>query len=213
MASSAPASSSAATGVDGSVGGGIVRFLTVPSAFFAANWAAMLLILTVIGVVPALAGATRVTTRVGELGDRAFTGVLRHARATWVRDLPASVALWAALALVVGDVLVLTRVADGPTQVFLVGVTAPAVWAATAWLSAYVVTAGAAEADASLGQVARRASYLLLSRPLRALVVPAAIVAVSPLWLLAPLTIAIGFSLPPFLVAKVWGRVPSPPEE
>lgn len=33
--------------------------------------------------------------------------------------------------------------------------------------------------------------------------------AVSPLWLLAPLTIAIGFSLPPFLVAKIWGQAPS----
>ncbi len=38
---------------------------------------------------------------------------------------------------------------------------------------------------------------------------PAAIIAVSPLWMLASLTIAIGFSLPPFLVAKVWGQAPS----
>src|SRR5699024_11446273 len=67
---------------------GMVRFLTKPAAFFAANWAAMLGILTVIGIVPALAGATRVTGDLEQYEDEAFTSTLRHVRRTLLRDGP-----------------------------------------------------------------------------------------------------------------------------
>jgi hypothetical protein len=69
-----------------------------------------------------------------------------------------------------------------------------------------VRTAAAQELTAPRGEVAGAALALMMRRPLRALLAPLAIIAVSPLWMLAPLTIAIGASLPPFLVAKVWDR-------
>lgn len=72
-----------------------------------------------------------------------------------------------------------------------------------------MVTAAELDLCAPRGVVAGAALALLMRRPLRALLAPAAIIAVSPLWMLTPLTIAIGFSLPPFLIAKVWGQAPS----
>ena len=46
-------------------------------------------------------------------------------------------------------------------------------------------------------------------RPLAALMAPALIALLSPLWLLAPLTIACGFSVPPWVVGRLWGA-PAP---
>lgn len=183
----------------------IVRALTIPAAFFATNWAALLLALTVVGTVPALSAATRTTTDLHAHADRAFRETLRHGVRLLRRDWVVSVALWGLLALAVGNALILTDLAAGGTRVLLVGLALPPTWLVVAFLSAYVVVAARAEPTAPLAAVASAALSLVMRRPLRALLVPAAIVAVAPLWLLAPLTIAIGLSLPPFLVAKVWG--------
>jgi len=184
----------------------LVRALSIPAAFFAANWAALLLALTVVGTVPALIAATRTTVDLHLHADRAFRETLRHGARLLRRDWVLSVALWAMLAVGVGNALILTDLAAGGTRVLLAGMALPPTWLAVAFFSAYVVVGARAEPTAALGTVARAALMLLLTRPLRALAVPAVIVAVSPLWLLAPLTIAIGLSLPPFLVAKVWGE-------
>ncbi len=184
----------------------LVRALSIPAAFFAANWAALLLALTVVGMVPALIAATRTTVDLHLHADRAFRETLRHGVRLLRRDWAASVALWVLLALGVGNALILTDVAAGGTRVLLVGMALPPTWLAVAFLSAYVVVAARQEPTATLGAVARAALTLLMTRPLRALAISAVIVAVSPLWLLAPLTIAIGLSLPPFLVARVWGE-------
>lgn len=82
----------------------------------------------------------------------------------------------------------------------------PPSWLALSGLSAYVVVAAASELTAPRREVARRALALVMTRPVRALLAPVVIIGVVPLWLLAPLTIAIGFSLPPFLVARFWER-------
>lgn len=184
----------------------LVRALSIPAAFFAANWAALLLALTVVGTVPALVAATRTTVDLHRHADSAFRETLRHGVRLLRRDWVVSAALWGLLTLGVGNAWILTDLVAGGTRVLLVGMALPPTWLAVAFLSAYVVVAARQERTAALGTVARAALMLLATRPLRALAVPAVIVAVSPLWLLAPLTIAIGLSLPPFLVAKVWGE-------
>lgn len=187
----------------------IVRALTIPAAFFATNWAAILLIITVIGAVPALIAATRTTTDLQAHADRGFRETLRVGVILLRRDWLISLAMWALVVLLVGNSLILTNLASGSTRVFLVGIALPPSWLAVSYLSAYVV-AGASAVEAARGAVAARALALVMKRPVRALVAPAVILAVSPLWLLAPLTIAIGFSLPPFLVAKFWTPVTPP---
>jgi hypothetical protein len=122
------------------------------------------------------------------------------------RDWLMSLVLWALLALLVGNSVILAGLASGGTRVFLVGLALPPMWLVVSYLSAYVRTAAAQELTAPRGEVAGAALALMMRRPLRALLAPLAIIAVSPLWMLAPLTIAIGASLPPFLVAKVWDR-------
>src|SRR5699024_6031455 len=120
---------------------GMVRFLTKPAAFFAANWAAMLGILTVAGIVPALAGATRVTGDLAQYEEEAFTSTLRHVRRTLRRDGPAS----ALLLLVLGGIglngLVLPRLAPD-LRVFAVGLMLPVVWGLVGVPSAHVAVAG-----------------------------------------------------------------------
>ena len=92
-------------------------------------------------------------------------------------------------------------------RVFLAGLAVPPTWLVASFLSAYVVLAAGSDPAAGRREIAGRALVLMTRKPLQALLVPAVIVAVCPLWVLAPLTIAIGFSLPPFVVARFWGRV------
>lgn len=183
-----------------------VQMLTVPAAFFAANWAAMLLIITVIGTIPALIAATRTTTDLRAHADSAFRETLRCGVSLLRRDWLMSLALLVIVSLGVVNSVVLVEWAAGGTRVLLAGLALPPTWLAVAYTSAYVATAAELDVRAPRDTVAGAALALVMRRPLRALVAPAAIIAVSPLWLLAPLTIAVGFSLPPFLVAKVWGR-------
>lgn len=188
----------------------LVRFLTVPAAFFASNWAAMVLLVTVVGAVPALVASTRTTGNLSEYADRAFRETLRSGLRLLRRDGLLSLLLWGLLALAVGNVLILTRFAEGGTRVFLVGIALPPTWAVVSLLSAYVVAAARSPLDASRSQVARSALALVTGRPVRALLVPAVIAALTPLWLLAPLTIAIGFSVPPHFVHRFWGALDAP---
>ena len=211
MNSSAPASDAGADRpVRGPIGAqypsAIVRTLTIPSAFIAANWAALLLVLTVIGTVPALIAATRTTTGLHTHADRGFRETLRAGIVLLRRDWVMSLALLGVLALCAGNAMILAGLATGGVRVLLVGLALPPTWLVLAYLSAYVVTAAAMDLDAPRAAVASSALALVTARPLRAALVPVAVIAVSPLWLLAPLTVAVGFSLPPFLVAKVWGR-------
>src|SRR5699024_11572626 len=46
---------------------------------------------------------------------------------------------------------------------------------------------------------------LVVRRPAAALAAPALVALLSPLWLLAPLTIACGFSIPPWVLGRLWG--------
>lgn len=182
---------------------GLVRFLTKPAAFLGANWAALLGILTVIGIVPALAGATRTTSDLEQYEDAAFTTTLGHVRRTLRRDAPASILLLLVLGGIGTNALALPRM-EASARVFAVGLMLPVVWLMVALLSAYVVAASrdqrAKRTAIMLGAVA-----LVMRRPFSALVAPGLIVVLSPLWLLAPLTIACGFSVPPWVVARVWG--------
>lgn len=200
----------AAAGWDQRVSHGLIRFLRRPAVFFSANWAALLGVVSVVGIVPALAGATRVTTHPEADDDITFTSVLAHLRATLRRDWPISVGLVAFLAFLLGDVVILAS-ADVGTRVFLGGALIPVVWVVTAWLSAYVVSA--ADPLLARGEVARAATMRLVRQPGQALLAPALVVLLSPVWLLPPLTIAIGFSLPPWVLARSWGQAPPPDVE
>lgn len=182
----------------------IVRFLALPAAFFAANWAALLMVPTVVGTVPALVATTRTTTDLSEHGDRAFRETLTASGRLLRRDGPASLVLWAVIALLAGDVAILTLLVEGGTRVLLVGMALPPLWVAISVLSAYVVAAASAGIGAGRPEVVRAAVALVLRRPGRALLAPAMIVALAPLWLLAPLTIAVGVSLPPHVLARFW---------
>ncbi|MGO2537133.1 MAG: hypothetical protein ACTH8W_13290, partial [Brachybacterium tyrofermentans] len=157
---------------------GLVRFLTKPAAFLGANWAALLGILTVIGIVPALAGATRTTSDLEQYEDAAFTTTLGHVRRTLRRDAPMSILLLLVLGGIGANALVLPSMAPS-TRVFAVGLMLPVVWVMVALLSAYVVAA-ARDQLADRPTVVLRALALVARRPLSALLTPALVVVLSP---------------------------------
>jgi hypothetical protein len=182
---------------------GLLRLFVVPGALIATNWAALLGVLSVIGLVPALAAATRTTSRLREHPDEAFHSTLSRARRTVRRDAPTSV-LAVLVILAIGFDAVFVASLPAASRVFVVGVLIPPAWATIAWISAYVQVASEAGTP-SWFEVAREAMGLCVRRPLRALLVPAVIITLAPLWLLAPLTIACGFSLPPLVIGALWG--------
>ncbi|HEX7349547.1 hypothetical protein [Brachybacterium sp.] len=182
---------------------GLVRLLAKPAAFLGANWAAMLGILTVVGIVPALAGATRVTGDLAEHRDSAFTSTLEHMRRTLRRDAPASGALLLVCLGIAMNAVVLPAMAPS-ARVFAVGAVLPVTWVLVALLSAYVVVA-ASDQRGDRSTIVWRALSLTARRPVTALAAPALIALLAPLWLLAPLTIACGFSVPPWVLARAWG--------
>ncbi|PWH06271.1 hypothetical protein DEO23_04605 [Brachybacterium endophyticum] len=182
---------------------GLLRFFVLPGALIAANAAALLGVLTVIGLVTALAAATRTTTRLGDSADTAFRSTISRIRRTLLRDAPTSALLVLTILAIGFDGLFLASL-PASSRVLVAGVLTPPTWAMIAWLSAYVRVAAESE-EVDWLAVAREAMGLCASRPLRALLAPLAVAVLSPLWLLAPLTIACGFSLPPLLTATLWG--------
>ena len=181
---------------------GLVRILTRPAAFLGVNWAALLAILTLVGIVPALAGATRVTGDLARHEDEAFTATLGHVRRTLRRDAPASLVLLGVAAGIGANALVLPRL-DASLRVFAVGALLPVVWMLIAALSAYV-DAASRDLTSDRRDLVHGALVLMRSRPLAVLAAPPLIALLSPLWLLAPLTIAVGFSVPPWCVGRLW---------
>ena len=180
---------------------GILRFFVVPGAVIAANTAGLLGMVSVVLAVPVLAGAARVLGDLDAHGDEAFRAVLRHARRTWRRDLPLTAVLWLLMGAIAGNLLAVPALAPGP-RTFAVGLLVPLAWVVVSWLSADVVLA--AQDDLDRGELVLRTTAHLVRSPGRALAAPAAVVALSPLWLLAPLTIAGGLAVPPFLLRALW---------
>lgn len=179
-----------------------MRFFVKPAAFLAANWAALLGILTVAGIVPALAAATRVTGDLTRYEDSAFRSAVDHMRGTVRRDAPASLLLLLVTGGIAANGLLLPQL-ESSVRVFVVGLLLPVLWVLVALLSAYVVVASRS-VEPRREEVVLGAISLAVRRPVAALIAPALIAVLSPLWLLAPLTIACGFSVPPWILGRLW---------
>lgn len=187
----------------------LVAFLRIPAAFVSANWAGLLGVLCVVGTIPAFAGNARVVADLDEHADTSGRVVLRQLRRTTWRDLPVSLAFGAYVVVGVANVALLVAAFDGGTRVFLGGLLVPVYWVAGAALGAYVRAAGTVPLSATRGQVLEEAVRLMVTCPVRALLSVAVVIATTPVWILAPITIACGLSLPAWLLARLWGPVPT----
>lgn len=204
--------SSRLSGLDRSVGSGLLRFLRMPALFIATNWALLICALTVLGLVPGLIAGAHVIRNRAEYSDRAFTATLRAALVRFRRDWPVSLAVLAmTTVMTVNIVLVVSMPAMG-ARVFFAGLIVPVVWVLIAGGSAYVAAAQLLDERAGPGgtlatrrAVLRQAAALMVLRPARMLVIPVVVIAVSPLWILPPITVAVGLSLATYLVTRAWG--------
>ncbi len=182
----------------------LLQFVRIPAAFIAANWAGLLGVFLLVGAVPAFAGNQRVTSRLDEYADEAGMTVLRQLRRTWWRDLPATLAFWTALIAGVATVGVLVEVFDASTRVFFVGLLLPVYWAAGALLNCYVRAAATLSMEATRGDVTDEMLRLALRHPLRAATTVLLVIATTPVWILAPITVACGLSVPAWVLGSMW---------
>lgn len=187
----------------------LVAFLRIPAAFISANWAGLLCVLTVVGAVPGFAGNARVMADLDEHADTSGRVVLRQLRRTVRRDLPVSLGFWAYVVVGVATVALLVNVFEGGTRVFFGGLLLPVYWVVGAAVGAYVRAAGTLPVTATRGEVVEESVRLVLRSPARALLSVVVVIAATPVWVLAPITVACGLSLPAWLLARTWGRVPT----
>lgn len=183
----------------------LLQFLRIPAAFIAANWAGLLGVLC-LGAVPAFAGNQKVMTDLDTHADDAGITVLEHIRRTWWRDLPVTLAFGAYVLLALGTTAVVALAFDVPTRVFFVGLLVPVYLVAGALLAAYVRAAAVLPELASRSEVVEAAIALVLAHPVRALGAVALVLGTAPVWILAPLTIACGLSLPAWALNSLWTR-------
>lgn len=195
MALSTPASSRSSR---------LLQTLRKPAAFFASNWAALVAAATLVGVVPALAGVMRVVTDLDRYEDEPFVTPLHQVRATWRRDLPVSLLLVVVLVLGALNTFAVTRVEVG-VRVAVVGFLVPVVWAACTFVAAYVAAASTQPVTAGRQDVLGLTAVLMRRRPVRTLLTPLFLVALAPVVLLPPLTVAVGLSLPAWFVGEWFG--------
>ncbi|WP_420112256.1 hypothetical protein [Pseudactinotalea sp.] len=181
----------------------LMRWLRVPAAFISANWAGLLAIV-VLGLVPAAAGNQRVMSRLDHHADEAGTVVLRQLRRTWWRDLPVSLGMLVYLGLGAATVALMAWVYEGPVRVYFVGMLVPVYWVVGAAIAAYVRAAATMPLTATRTEVLSAAGHLALTYPVRALLTVPATVLAAPAYVLAPLTVACGLSLPAWVLAQIW---------
>lgn len=181
----------------------LMRWLRIPAAFIASNWAALLAV-AVLGLVPAAAGTQRVMARLEHHADEAGAVVLRQLRHTWWRDLPVSLGMLGHLLLLSATVPVVVGGLEGPTRVFFVGLLVPVHWIAAAMFATYVRAAATQAMTATRAEVLEAAISLALVHPVRALLAVVALLAAAPAYVLAPLTIACGMSAPAWALDQVW---------
>lgn len=185
----------------------LLQFLRLPAAFIAANWAGLLGVLC-LGAVPAFAGNQKVMTDLDTHADDAGITVLEHIRRTWWRDLPLTLAFGAYVLLAIGTTALLALVFDAPARVFFAGLLVPVYWASGALLGSYIRAAALLPVTAARDEVTDTALALTIGHPLRALATIMIVLATTPVWVLAPLTIACGLSLPAWALNSLWTRPP-----
>lgn len=182
----------------------LLRFLRRPAAFVGSNWAGLLACVSVVGLVPGLAGVMRVVTDLDRHDDEPFVVPLRQVASTWRRDLPVTLLLWVVVVLGGLNTFAIIQV-DAGTRVAVVGFLVPVVWAALVFISAYVAATAAQPHGASRHDVLGLAAMIVRQRPVRTWLTPVLLVAMAPVILLPPLTVAVGLSLPGWVLGEWFG--------
>lgn len=189
----------------------LIDRLRKPSALFSSNWAGILWLLPGVTAVPALAGVTRVATDLTRYADEGFVTVTRTVRATWRRDLPVSLLAVVSLVMGLANLWAIINVASD-VRVLVVGFLVPVMWAVLVFVGAYTAVAGTLSVDASRLEVLAAVAALMRAKPLACLTLPVIQVLVTPVVVFPPLTVAVGLSIPAWIIAE-WLRLrpePSP---
>jgi hypothetical protein len=182
----------------------LLQALRRPAAFVASNWAGLIGVASVVGTVPALAGAMRVVTALDRYEDEPFVTPLRQARATWRRDLPVTLLIWVVGVFGALNAYAVAHVASS-VRVLVVGFLVPVVWGVIGFVSAYVAAASALPLSTHRHDVLALVATMIRARPLRSFLTPVLLVAMAPVIVLPPFTVAAGVSLPGWVIGEWLG--------
>lgn len=183
----------------------LLNFLRTPAAFIAANWTGLAIMLTGIGLIPALAGNARAMSDIREYGDESGRVVLNQFLRTWRREIPVSVGTWVVIAAAIGTVWMAVAVFGVKERVFLISLVAPVYYVVWTFVAAYVRAAAVEELDTPREKLLLRAVELMATQPTRAALQVPLVLLLTPVWVLAPFTLACGLSLPAWLAGCLWG--------
>lgn len=187
----------------------LVDRLRRPSAFFSSNWAGICWLLPGVTSIPALSGVTRVVTDLDRYEDEGFVTVTRTVKATWRRDLPVSLTLVVVAVMAVANLWAILNSASD-VRVLMVGFLVPALWAALVFLGTYTAVSGTEPLEAGRVDILAGVAQLLRRRPLQCVALPALQVLVAPIVVFPPLTVAVGLSVPAWILTEWLGCRPAP---
>lgn len=169
-----------------------------------ANLVAMVCMFGIVSALPAIAGVVRVLRdRTLERGDIVRT-LLSHVRRTVGRDWPLSLALVACV--MVGAVTLASVLGwfAGGTKWGLLGLTLLVYCTLGLLLAGYAQASGTLPPDAPRRDVMELAMRRIMASPGRSLLAVLVLVCCLPLWLLAPLAVVCGITLPVWLHNRLW---------
>lgn len=183
----------------------LLNFLRKPAAFIAANWVGLVILLTGVGVIPALAGNARAMSDLDEYADESGRVVLDQFRGTWRRDLPVSIGTLIMALAGIGTAWLAVAEFGVRERVFLVSLVTPIYFVACTFVIAYIRVAAVRSLTMPREDVLLGALELMVTRPARAFLQVPLMLVLTPVWILAPFTLACGLSLPAWLAGSLWG--------
>lgn len=173
----------------------------------AANVVAFACCFGVVTALPAWAGATRVVANVDAARGEAPTIVLSQVKQTFRRDWWLSLAGVAAAVLGVVSAVTAYGYLSGVLRVAMLVVLGAVYLVIAVLFASYVRAAGTLPLPATRHQVSEQAMRRILEYPGRALVSALVMLLCAPVWLVAPLAVGFGLTLPIGLAHLVWRQI------
>ena len=173
----------------------------------AANLVAFACSLGIVTALPAWAGAARVVSNLDEASDEPANVILSQIKHTLRRDWWLSLVALAMIGTGVVSLLITWGWFGGWLRVALILILVILYLAIALVLVNYTHAASTLPMEASYQQVIEQTMRRIVEYPRQSLLSALAVVLCAPLWLLAPLAVALGIVVPAWLVHRIWAPI------
>ena len=179
------------------------------STLAAANLLGFVFALGVVTLAPGVAAAIWITRHLEDATGRPLDAALRHFKLSFRRDWWVGLIAWIVF-MVCGSAILLTTAVSSPAlMVLLLGIEALLYGAAGAVLATYVHSAGSISPLAPRYEVIALAGARLGSSPSAWIATGALVLVMIPVWVIVPIALSCGITLPAWLLTRLHARVDS----